>query len=104
MTAMKRLTTLVVATAAAAAMSVLGAGSASATIHPINNGWVCGKATGSPPGQTPGENHSDTSSLRALQATGVIPDITARPSKFSTFDPETDTGTPRNPATIRCSP
>jgi hypothetical protein len=35
-------------------------------------GWVCGSMDGDPPGQTPGENHSDQSTLRALQATGVL--------------------------------
>jgi hypothetical protein len=104
MTGSKRFATLVVATAAAAGLGICTAGTASATIHPLNNGWACGNATGSPPGQSPGVgNHSDTSSLRALTATGVITDLSKPPSKYSTFDPATDTGTPTNPAAIRCT-
>jgi hypothetical protein len=104
---MKRLVAVgVVAIAALAA-----APSANATIHPIMNGWVCGNTSGDPPGQTPGETHSDQSTLRALQATGVLTltssgpvlDLSDPASKFSTFDPVTETGTPSNPGAINCS-
>jgi hypothetical protein len=101
------LTVAIVATAASAA-------SAPATIHPIMVGWVCGSASGDPPGQTPGETHSDQSTFRALQATGVIVGIdpaTGLPIfdfdnpaiKFSSFTvvPE-ETGTPSNPGAINC--
>lgn len=97
----------VVATVAAAVL----AAPTSATIHPIMLGWVCGSASGDPPGQTPGENHSDQSTLRALQATGVVTltsggpvlDLTAPPSKFTTFDPVTETGTSDSPAAANCT-
>jgi hypothetical protein len=91
---------------------VMGTGStASATIHPIMLGWVCGAASGNPPGQTPGANHSAQSTLRALQATGVLTftangpviDLTRPASKFITFDPTTDTGTSDHPGYINCS-
>jgi hypothetical protein len=69
-------------------------------------GWVCGAASGNPPGQTPGENHAEQSTLRALQATGVLTftaegpviDLTRPASKFITFDPTTGyrgVGSPR---------
>jgi hypothetical protein len=76
---------------------------ASATIHPIMLGWVCGSASGDPPGQTPGENHSDQSSLRALTATGVLTDLSLPPSKFTSFDPVTETGTSDSPAAANCT-
>jgi hypothetical protein len=84
---------------------------ASATIHPIMLGWVCGAASGDPPGQTPGMNHSDQSTLRALQATGVLTftasgpvvDLTRPASKFITFDPATDTGTSDHPGYVNCT-
>ena len=91
---------------------VLGtATGASATIHPITLGWVCGAASGNPPGQTPGLNHSEQSTLRALQATGVLTftesgpviDLTRPASKFITFDPSTDTGTSDHPGFVHCS-
>jgi hypothetical protein len=74
-------------------------------------GWVCGSASGDPPGQTPGENHSDQSTLRALQATGVLTltsggpvlDLTAPPSKFTTFDHVTETGKSDSPAAANCT-
>jgi hypothetical protein len=106
---MKR--SFVLATLLAAAV-VMGTGStASATIHPIMLGWVCGAASGNPPGQTPGANHSDQSTLRALQATGVLTftpngpvvDLTRPASKFITFDPTTDTGTSDHPGYVNCS-
>jgi hypothetical protein len=74
-------------------------------------GWLCGNASGDPAGQTPGENHSDQSTFRALQATGVLTFTSSGPvldtsnpaSKFSSFDPVTETGTPSNPGAINCS-
>jgi hypothetical protein len=99
--------------AAAVAVGVLSA-SAPATIHPLMVGWVCGNASGDPPGQTPGATHSDQSTFRALQATGVIIGVdpaTGLPIfdfdnpaiKFSSFTvvPE-ETGTPSNPGAINC--
>jgi hypothetical protein len=111
MGSLRRFATVTVATAAAGGISIATAGTASATIHPIMNGWVCGNTSGDPPGQTPGENHSDTSTLRALQATGVLTitssgpvlDLSQPEAKFSTFDPVTETGTPSNPGAINCS-
>jgi len=105
--------TLVVSLAAIAAVAV-SAAPASATIHPLMVGWVCGSASGEPPGQTPDETHSDESTFRALQATGII--IGTDPEtglpifdydnpaiKFSSFTvvPE-ETGTPTNPGAINC--
>jgi len=95
----------------AAAIIVSSATGASATIHPINLGWVCGAASGSPPGQSPGETHADQSTLRALQATGVLTftdagpviDLTLPASKFITFDPSTDTGESDHPGYIHCN-
>jgi hypothetical protein len=98
-----------------AAMVVVGAlivaPTASPTIHPIMLGWWCGNASGDPPGQTPGENHADQSTLRALQSTGLLTltpsgpvvDLSVPASKFSSFDPATDTGTPSNPGAINCA-
>jgi hypothetical protein len=85
--------------------------SKAATIHPIMLGWWCGNASGNPPGQTPGEDHADQSTLRALQATGFLTftasgpvvDLTVPASKFSSFDPATDTGTPSNPGALNCA-
>ena len=98
----------VVVAAAAFATSAFG------TIHPLMVGWVCGNASGDPPGQTPGETHSAQSTFRALQATGVIIGVdpaTGLPIfdfdnpaiKFSSFTvvPE-ETGTPSNPGAINC--
>jgi hypothetical protein len=106
----KRLVAIVAAVVAAGVLSV----SATATIHPLMVGWVCGSASGDPPGQTPEETHSDQSTFRALQATGVIIGVdptTGLPIfdfnnpaiKFSTFTvvPE-ETGTPSNPGAINC--
>jgi hypothetical protein len=91
--------------------ALLVAPSASATIHPLTVGWYCGNSSGDPPGQTPGENHSDQSTFRALQATGVVtlsptgavfnPDLP--PAKFSSFDVVTETGTPSNPGALNCA-
>lgn len=63
--------------ALAAAATILVAPSASATIHPIVESPDCANSTANaahplgdvadPPGQTPGENHSETSTLRAVQ-------------------------------------
>jgi hypothetical protein len=105
-TAVKRL----IATTAAAG-GLLVAPSAPATIHPIMVGWWCGNTSGDPPGQTPGENHSEQSTFRALQATGVLTlteggpvlDLTNPASKFSTFDVSTETGTPSNPGALNCA-
>jgi hypothetical protein len=100
---------VLVAAVVAAGVTLIPTGSA--TIHPIMVGWVCGQTDGDPPGQTPGENHSDQSTLRALQATGVLTftasgpvlDLSDPASKFSTFDPVTETGTPTNPGAINCA-
>jgi hypothetical protein len=104
---MKRL--LAVAVSVTATLGV--ASSAQATIHPIMVGWVCGDASGNPPGQTPGEMHSDQSTLRAVQSTGLLTFTSSGPvldtsvpaSKFSTFDPATETGTPTNPGALNCA-
>jgi hypothetical protein len=101
--------------AAACAVGVFGASSSSATIHPLMVGWVCGNASGDPPGQTPGEQHSDQSTFRALQATGIVVgvdpttglpifDLTKPEAKFSTFTviPE-ESGTPSNPGALNCA-
>jgi len=84
---------------------------AAATIHPIMVGWICGNASGDPPGQTPGETHSDQSTLRAIQSTGLLTftpsgpsiDLTVPASKFSSFDPATETGTPSNQGALHCT-
>jgi len=84
---------------------------APATIHPITLGWLCGNASGDPPGQTPGETHSDQSTLRAIQATGLLTltasgpvlDLSVPASKFTTFDPVTETGTSDSPAAANCT-
>jgi len=89
----------------------LFASSSQAAIHPITVGWVCGNASGNPPGQTPGENHSDQSTFRAIQSTGLLTitstgpvlDLSVPASKFSTFDPATETGTPSNPGALNCA-
>lgn len=102
---------VVLATMLAIAFTLSTAAVASATIHPIMLGWVCGAALGDPPGQTPGENHSDQSTLRALQATGVLTftaagpviDLTRPAAKFITFDPVTETGTSDHPGYINCT-
>ena len=104
---MKRL----IAVAAVAAGVLCQASSAQAAIHPIMVGWVCGNASGNPPGQTPGENHADQSTFRAIQSTGLLTitatgpvlDTTVPASKFSTFDPATETGTPSNPGALNCA-
>jgi opacity protein-like surface antigen len=110
----KFLATLVVAMVAAVAAVAASAAPASATIHALMVGWVCGSTSGEPPGQTPDETHSDQSTFRALQATGIIIGIdpeTGLPIfdydnpaiKFSSFTvvPE-ETGTPSNPGAINC--
>jgi hypothetical protein len=102
---------LVLAMLVGAALFLSSASAASATIHPIMLGWVCGAASGNPPGQTPGLTHSDQSTLRALQATGVLTftdagpviDLTRPASKFIEFDPETDTGESDHPGFIHCN-
>src|SRR3954463_3347493 len=95
----------------AAGARLTPAATAPAAIHPITVGWVCGNASGNPPGQTPGENHSDQSTFRAIQSTGLLTITSAGPvldlsvpaSKFSTFDPATETGTPSNPGALNCA-
>ena len=102
---------LVLALLVAAALFLSSASAASATIHPIMLGWVCGAASGNPPGATPGETHADQSTLRALIATGVLTftaegpviDLTRPASKFITFDPETDIGTSDHPGFVHCN-
>jgi hypothetical protein len=87
----------------------------SATIHPLMVGWVCGNATGNPPGQTPDATHSAQSSFRALLATGIIIgedpttglpifDFDHPAIKFGTFQVvPVETGTPTNPGAINCA-
>jgi hypothetical protein len=108
---LKRLVATVTAAVAAAIFSASG----SATIHPLMVGWVCGNASGDPPGQTPGETHSSQSTLRALQAAGVVIGVdpaTGLPIfdfdnpaiKFSSFTVvPVETGTPSNPGAINCA-
>jgi hypothetical protein len=92
---------------AACAVALVVVPAAPATIHPIMLGWVCGNASGDPPGQTPSDEttvpHSDQSTLQALTATGVLTDLSLPPSKFSTFDPVTETGTPDSPGAVNCA-
>jgi hypothetical protein len=107
---MKRLALLVAALSVSVFM-LSTAAPASATIHPIMLGWVCGSFEGDPPGQTPGEIHSDQSTLRALQATGVLTitssgpvlDLSRPAAKFTTFDPVTETGTSDHPGYVHCT-
>jgi hypothetical protein len=106
----KRVVALLTAALAAGTIAT----SAQATIHPLMVGWVCGNASGDPPGQSPGENHSGQSTFRALQATGVLLGVdptTGLPIfdfdnpaiKFSTFTVvPIETGTPSNPGAINC--
>jgi hypothetical protein len=107
---MRKLLMLLTVTCAATALASPG----SATIHPLMVGWVCGNASGDPPGQTPGETHSDQSTFRALQATGIVVgvdpatglpifDLTKPAAKFSSFVvvPE-ETGTPSNAGALNC--
>ena len=106
---MKRLLAVAAATTAAFAIAVP---SANATIHPIMLGWLCGNASGEPPGQTPADiTNLDQSDFRALQATGVLTFVNGQPvfnlddpaSKFSDFHiVPSENGTPTNPAAIRC--
>jgi hypothetical protein len=100
--------------ATAATLALFAAASpASATIHPIVASAECANApfdVANPPGQTPGENHSDQSTLRALQSTGVLTftgggpvlDLTQPASKYTTFDPATETGTSDHPGLLNC--
>jgi hypothetical protein len=99
--------------ATVAALALVAVSPASATIHPIVPSFVCSSASfdvANPPGQTPGANHSDQSTLRALQSTGVLTftasgpvlDLTRPASKFTTFDPATDTGTSDHPSIQHC--
>jgi len=84
---------------------------AAATIHPLMVGWFCGNASGDPPGQTPGMTHSDQSTLRAIQSTGILTftasgpsiDLTVPAAKFSSFNPATETGTPSNQGALHCA-
>jgi hypothetical protein len=98
--------------AAVGAAALVTPVSANATIHPIMLGWYCGNASGEPPGQTPGETHSDQSTFRALQATGVVTftssgevvlDLNKPAAKFSTFDVVNETGTPSSPGALNCA-
>jgi hypothetical protein len=91
---------------------MVGSGApAAATIHPLMVGWVCGNATGDPPGQTPGLTHSDQSTFRAIQSTGILTftatgpsiDLSVPAAKFSTFNPITETGTPSNEGALHCA-
>ena len=104
---------LMLAAAICAALAV--AAPSSATIHPLMVGWVCGNASGDPPGQTPGGTHSEQSSFRALLATGIVigeDPVTHLPIfnfdhpaiKFGTFQVvPVETGTPTNPGAINCT-
>jgi hypothetical protein len=105
---------LMLAFVAVAAAVAFTAASATATIHPLTVGWVCGNASGDPPGQTPGATpHSDQSTLRALQATGILTFGPSGPSlnlndpasKFSAFQPPpaVETGIPSNEGAINCA-
>src|SRR4051794_40110836 len=104
---MKRL----IAVAAVAGGGLCQGSSGQAAIHPLTVGRGCGNASGNPPGQTPGENHSDQSTFRAIQSTGLLTitatgpvlDTSVPASKFSTFDPATETGTPSNPGALNCA-
>jgi len=98
---------------AAATLALFAASPASATIHPIVASAECANASfdvANPPGQTPGANHSDQSTLRALQSTGVLTltasgpvlDLTQPASKYTTFDPATETGTSDHPGILNC--
>ena len=98
---------------AAATLALLAASPASATIHPIVASAECANASfdvANPLGQTPGANHSDQSTLRALQSTGVLTltpsgpvlDLTQPASKYTTFDPATETGTSDHPGILNC--
>jgi hypothetical protein len=111
----------VLAFLAAACSAAVFAGPASATIHPLTVGWVCGEASGDPPGQTPGEQHSPNSTFRALQATGLLVgvdpttgmpifDLTLPEAKFSDFvvmvtssGTVVESGTPSNPGALDCA-
>ena len=99
---------------AVAIVVMVAAMPATATIHPLTVGWVCGNATGDPPGQTPGATpHADESTLRALQATGILTFGASGPSlnlddpaaKFSVFQapPAVETGIPSNEGAINCA-
>ena len=104
---MKRAVLVICAVVAAA----VWAGSASAH-HPLAPAFVCGKAAvNNPPGQEPGATpHSDQSTLRALQATGILTltptgpvfDLTDPASKLTTFNPFTGVATSDHPAILNC--
>lgn len=99
---------LVICTAVVAAV---WAGSASAH-HPLAPAFVCGHAAvNNPPGQEPGATpHSDQSTLRALQATGILTltptgpvfNLTHPASKLTTFNPFTGAATSDHPAILNC--
>jgi hypothetical protein len=103
-----RLSALAIGTALAAAV---WAGPASAH-HPLAPAFVCEHAAVSnPPGQEPGATpHSDQSTLRALQATGILTltptgpvfDLTHPASKLTTFNPFTGAATSDHPAILNC--
>jgi len=108
-----RLTMRLALGAVAATLALFVASPASATIHPIVASAECANASfdvANPPGQTPGANHSDQSTLRALQSTGVLTftasgpvvDLTQPASKYTTFDPTTETGTSDHPGILNC--
>ncbi len=77
---MRRMLTVTVATAAATVVLALPA---SATIHPLVESFDCANEAAfehhplgdpaDPPGQTPGQTHSDQSTLRAVQEAGDTP-------------------------------
>ena len=84
--------------------------SATATIEPITVGWVCGK----PPATA--RSHAgatllgsvDVASARSnelhhITSTDRVRDTSIPASKFSAFDPETETGRASNPGAINCA-
>jgi hypothetical protein len=102
---MKRVVLVISMAVAAAAW----AGSASAH-HPLAPAFVCGHAAvNNPPGQEPGATpHSDQSTLRALQATGILSpgpvfDLTHPASKLTSFNPFTGAFTSDHPAILNCT-
>jgi hypothetical protein len=105
--------------AAACVAAVVFAGSGSATIHPLMVGWVCGNASGEPPGQTPdATRHSANSTFRALKAAGIVVgetadllpifDLTRASAKFSEFtvvvtsEGVVESGIPSNQGALNC--
>ena len=103
---------LVVLAICMAVAAVVWAGSALAH-HPLAPAFVCERAAlENPHGQEPGANpHSDQSTLRALQATGILTltptgpvwDFTHPASKLTSFNPMTGAATSDHPAIVKCT-